>query len=275
MPSRSSSETRSSPSCGFNVVSRNNRRRAPWFGAALVLWLLAAPAFIGAPAFADAPAGCAGPLPRVASAATQASNLFFVKQQLIRYRCTRYDSDLARVDRSATAWIAQRAPHVAKPALVLDIDETSLSNWAVMYHNDFAYFRDGDCDLSSSRACGQAAWEKTAAAPAIAPTLALFDAAKAQGVAVFFVTGRRESAEERTATEANLHNAGYDGWAELLMQLPGSRGASVAVYKSGARAKIEAQGYHIIANVGDQQSDLALGHAERRFKLPNPFYYLP
>jgi hypothetical protein len=227
------------------------------------------------PAFAETVAGCGAPVPPVAWASVQASNLAIFKRQLIRYRCTRYDADLARVDRAAEAWIARRASHVTRPALVLDIDETSLSNWTVMYHNDFAYFRDGDCDLSSPRACGQAAWEKSEEAPAIAPTLDLFNAAKAHGVAVFFVTGRRETAEESTTTETNLRHAGYDGWAGIFMRPPDSHEASVAIYKSGARAKIESQGYHIIANVGDQQSDLALGHAERTFKLPNPFYYLP
>lgn len=238
--------------------------------------LALAVSLLTAPAFAQTPAGCGASPPQVAwSAAAQADNLALFKQQLIRYRCTRYDTDLARVDRAAAAWIERRAPHVARPALVLDIDETSLSNWAVMYHNDFAYFRDGECDLNSPRACGQAAWEKGEAAPAIAPTLALFNAAKAHGVAVFFVTGRREKAEESAATEANLRKAGYDGWAGIYLRPPESHETSVAIFKSGARAKIEAQGYHIIANVGDQQSDLALGHAERSFKLPNPFYYVP
>jgi len=41
------------------------------------------------------------------------------------------------------------------------------------------------------------------------------------------------------------------------------------------RGKIAAQGYTIIVNVGDQQSDLDGGYAERAYKLPNPFYYLP
>jgi hypothetical protein len=31
----------------------------------------------------------------------------------------------------------------------------------------------------------------------------------------------------------------------------------------------------IIANVGDQESDLAGGHAERMFKIPNPFDFIP
>ena len=249
-----------------------HRRAAPWFGLAILCaWLFAQSA-----AFAETPAGCGAALPRVASStAPAASNLAAFKQQLIRYRCTRYDAELARVDRAAEAWIARRAAHVTRPALVLDIDETSLSNWPVMYHNDFAYFRDGDCDLNSTRACGQAAWERSEAATAIAPTLALFNAAKRAGVAVFFVTGRRENAPESAATEGNLRKAGYDGWSGIYLRPPESHEASVAIYKGAARAKIEALGYRIIANVGDQQSDLALGHAERRFKLPNPFYTVP
>ena len=34
-------------------------------------------------------------------------------------------------------------------------------------------------------------------------------------------------------------------------------------------------GYTIVANMGDQPSDLAGGHAERAFLLPNPFYRIP
>ena len=35
------------------------------------------------------------------------------------------------------------------------------------------------------------------------------------------------------------------------------------------------QGFLIIANLGDQASDLAGGYAERAYKIPNPFYYTP
>ena len=34
-------------------------------------------------------------------------------------------------------------------------------------------------------------------------------------------------------------------------------------------------GFTILVNVGDQDSDLAGGHAVRPFKLPNPMYYIP
>ena len=46
-------------------------------------------------------------------------------------------------------------------------------------------------------------------------------------------------------------------------------------YKSLTRAYIESQGYNIVANFGDQFSDLIGGYADRTFKLPNPMYYLP
>ena len=46
-------------------------------------------------------------------------------------------------------------------------------------------------------------------------------------------------------------------------------------YKSGTRAYIESQGYDIVADLGDQFSDLEGGFADKVFKMPNPNYYLP
>jgi HAD superfamily, subfamily IIIB (Acid phosphatase) len=46
-------------------------------------------------------------------------------------------------------------------------------------------------------------------------------------------------------------------------------------YKSATRAHIESLGYDIVANFGDQFSDLEGGHADRTFKMPNPNYFLP
>ena len=46
-------------------------------------------------------------------------------------------------------------------------------------------------------------------------------------------------------------------------------------YKSGTRAYIESQGYDIVADLGDQFSDLQGGFADKTFKMPNPNYYLP
>ncbi|HYX76610.1 MAG TPA: HAD family acid phosphatase, partial [Gaiellaceae bacterium] len=46
-------------------------------------------------------------------------------------------------------------------------------------------------------------------------------------------------------------------------------------YKSGTRAYIESHGYDIVANFGDQFSDLLGGFSDKTFKMPNPNYYLP
>ena len=46
-------------------------------------------------------------------------------------------------------------------------------------------------------------------------------------------------------------------------------------YKAATRAYIESMGYDIVANFGDQYSDLTGGYADRAFKMPNPNYYLP
>jgi acid phosphatase len=47
---------------------------------------------------------------------------------------------------------------------------------------------------------------------------------------------------------------------------------SAAARKVEMRRALATDGFTIIANLGDQQSDLAGGFAERGFKLPGPFY---
>jgi hypothetical protein len=78
----------------------------------------------------------------------------------------------------------------------------------------------------------------------------------------------------RQPTTENLQAQGFSDWTGLILKPAGTTLTTVA-YKSGARAAIEQQGYRIIANVGDQYSDLAGGHEDKAFKLPNPFYFLP
>ena len=50
---------------------------------------------------------------------------------------------------------------------------------------------------------------------------------------------------------------------------------SLADFKAPQRRNMVARGFTIVVNVGDQDSDLEGGYAERTFKLPNPFYYIP
>jgi acid phosphatase len=206
--------------------------------------------------------------------AGQPANLGDLKQELLAYHnYGGYEADLERVDALAESYIRKRAPPVAKPALVLDIDETALSNWPEITANDFGFIPSGACDHLPKGPCADDAWESFGQDEAIAPTLALFRAARAKAVAIFFITGRYEA--RREATERNLRRVGYEGWVRLIMRANGTTTESAADYKSAERKKIEDEGYTIVANVGDQPSDLAGGHAERAFLLPDPFYRIP
>jgi predicted secreted acid phosphatase len=184
-----------------------------------------------------------------------------------------YARDLEAVARQSTRWITERAVTASRPALVLDIDETALSNWEVIKLDDFGRPIAGPCDLASGGPCGWAAWDQLGHDPAIEPTLQMFRAARAAGVTVFFITGRPEN--QREATERNLRNAGYRGYARLFMVPNGAHFPSAANFKAPIREEVERLGYTIIANMGDQPSDLIGGHAEKKYLLPDPFYRVP
>lgn len=190
----------------------------------------------------------------------------------------RYDDDLAEVDSLAKRSLKRQLRRLrespgpgkysecdgrgkkckrVRPAIVLDIDETSLSNYEGLDATDFSHG-----GLVSGAVAGDD--------PAIAPTLGLYRLARRRGVEAHFITGRPEAI--RGPTESNLHSVGFDRGFSLTMK---PSGEEVIPYKSGQREKIEEDGFEILVNVGDQDSDLAGGHARRAFKLPNPMYYIP
>jgi acid phosphatase len=183
----------------------------------------------------------------------------------------RYEADVAVVTRAAQAYLERRARQVPRPAAVFDIDETALSNWPAYKANGWGRITGGGCDLENGP-CGLRAWEAMGRSKAIAPTLALARRARELGVAVFFITGRPESL--RAATERNLREQGYapDG---LILSPEGPRPASAADFKAPERRRLTGEGYTILFSIGDQQSDISGGYAERTFKLPNPVYRIP
>lgn len=183
----------------------------------------------------------------------------------------RYLEDFAKVVGRAQAWMQQQASSVARPAIVLDIDETSLSNWPAYRANGWGRVVNGPCDLEKGP-CGLRAWQASGQAKALAPTLALVRRARELGVAVFFISGRPPTLLE--ATERNLREQGYE-WTGVVVLPEGAKFASAAEFKAPERRRIEERGYTILLSMGDQDSDLTGGHAQATFKLPNPVYYLP
>jgi acid phosphatase len=173
------------------------------------------------------------------------------------------DAQAKRAEMALDGLVASRKAG-ERLAMVLDIDETSLSNYCEMKREDYGFL-----------ATMFNAWEVSSEADMALPgTLRLFNRARAAGVEVFFITGR--PGEQRAATVKNLEAAGYKGWKGLgLREGPQKMMATVA-YKSEERKKILDAGYRIVMSVGDQWSDLnGEPRAEISVKLPNPFYYLP
>ncbi len=205
---------------------------------------------------------------------TQPANLGDARIVALAYRDSgAYERDLGIVAGQAASWLTSRAAAVPRAALVLDIDETALSNWEILKLDDFGRPINGPCAPALDAPCGWAAWDQLARDPAIVPTLQVFQRARALKVTVFFITGRPES--QRNATERNLIAAGYRGYAKLYMVPNGAHFTSAAQFKTPFREKIEQAGFTIIANMGDQPSDLQGGHAEKKFLLPDPFYRVP
>jgi predicted secreted acid phosphatase len=210
----------------------------------------------------------------IVTISSQPANVGDAKISALAYHDSgQYDRDLAVVAGQAEQWLASRARAARQPALILDIDETALSNWEIIKLDDFGRPIEGACAPVLDAPCGWAAWDQLGRDPAIKPTLQVFRRARALKVTVFFITGRPES--QRVATERNLLTAGYGGYAKLYMVPNGAHFTSASDFKAPIRAKIEQAGYTIIANVGDQPSDLQGGHAEKKFLLPDPFYRVP
>jgi acid phosphatase len=148
----------------------------------------------------------------------------------------------------------------AKPAVVADIDETILDNREEFQsHPDFKW---SEFDQ----------WVQQANAPTLKPTADFLACARKQGCAVFLITGRPES--ERAATIQNLVRRGvaYDG---LYMRPGGDIKGLAEDIKSNWRKQIENMGFHIVTNIGDQNSDLYGGFSIDCEKLPNKMYYIP
>ncbi len=176
----------------------------------------------------------------------------------------RYDRELETVAARAQAWLETRAAQ-RKPgerlAVVFDLDETLLRNWPALDAENFVYV-PAIWD----------AWVRDAKAEAIAPVRDVYRAARKLGFDAILLTGRSE--RERADTERNLRAIGCGDAAAVIFTPDGFKGTAAA-FKTAERQRLTREGWTIVANLGDQESDLVGGFAERTFKLPNPFYTTP
>ena len=134
--------------------------------------------------------------------------------------------------KGGTTYLDGKEHSAAKPAIVLDIDNTALES----YYQPFV------------------------ATPAV---LAFEQRAVRDGYKVLIATGR---SADTGGTLKQLTKAGYHV-DQLCFRDPTA--ASVQASKTACRAKWTAAGYGIVANVGNHPSDLAGGNSGKQYLLPN------
>ncbi|HEY7131484.1 MAG TPA: HAD family acid phosphatase [Candidatus Limnocylindrales bacterium] len=211
-----------------------------------------------------------------------------------------YAKEAKGVARAGTRWLDARSHatwtfHTTKPkmkAIVLDVDDTSLATWNYEIFSNWAY---------NPTTNGQFVTDQKF--PAVPGMVAMATRAARQGYAIIFLTGR--PATQEAATLGNLTHDGIgvdagfpqptklkDGEDGLFTkpaiadypdylkkacaaEIANNTSCTTIHYKSATRKHIESLGYDIVANFGDQFSDLKGGFADRTFKLPNPNYFLP
>lgn len=132
----------------------------------------------------------------------------------------------------ANAYLDAHAADAARPALVLDIDNTSLQT--------------------------HYGWPKP-----VRPTLRVAKHAVHLGYTVFFVTGRTQRSAD--SIRPQLSAAGYR-YADVLGR---PSGQGLAVSKQANRARIVARGYTVVMDIGNRNTDLWGHNVGHGIKLPS------
>jgi hypothetical protein len=233
--------------------------------------------------------------------ATQITNLDVLRQQIRNYYgdplgtgVSPADSNYAQEAESVAAagerWLS--APHqtLGTKAIVLDVDDTTLMTWNYEIFSNWAFNPTTNAQFVTDQKF-----------PAVFGMVDLVNTAEREGYAVFFLTGRPATQEAATLGNLTADGIGVDaGYPKPSALSDGEDGlftkpavadypdylkaacandpngsCTTTHYKSATRAHIESLGYDIVANFGDQFSDLTGGFADRTFKMPNPNYFLP
>lgn len=215
-----------------------------------------------------------------------------------------YAREAEKVASDGWLWLHAQT-NLKKPgkAIVLDVDDTTLTTWNYELYSNWDY----NPATNATFVFGQYF-------PATPGMVDMVTKAREAGYAVFWITGRGASQEQ--ATLGNLTNdvvaglvnndpldvdAGYPAPTDAATGVDGlftkppvgsypsyldqpqfcaqaiddGKSCPTIPYKSGTRAYLESLGWDIVADFGDQFSDLLGGYADKTFKLPNPNYYLP
>jgi predicted secreted acid phosphatase len=238
--------------------------------------------------------------------ANQITNIDVLRQQIRNYygdplgtgeftTDSSYAREASKVAASGQRWLRaslHRTAHhrAGDPAIVLDVDDTTLATWNYEVFSNWAYNPATNATFVTEQEF-----------PAVPGMVDMVTWAANHGISIFYLTGRPSSQEDATLGNLTSDGVGVDAGYPAPTQLsatedglftkpavndypdyladacagdPGGKCTTIH-YKAATRAHIESLGYDILANFGDQFSDLKGGYADRTFKLPNPNYFLP
>jgi predicted secreted acid phosphatase len=235
--------------------------------------------------------------------ADQITNLDVLRQQIRNYygdplgtgtfaSDSNYAKEASSVARAGDLYLKVRA-HLqskGKKAILLDVDDTTLATYNYEIASNWAFNPTTNGQFVTNQAF-----------PAVPGMVDMVNAAAKEGYAVFFLTGRGAAQEPATLGNLTVDHVGVDaGYPSPTTLNDGEDGlftkpavadypdylkaacagdpngsCTTSHYKTATREHIESLGYDIVANFGDQFSDLVGGAADRTFKMPNPNYFLP
>jgi HAD superfamily, subfamily IIIB (Acid phosphatase) len=201
-----------------------------------------------------------------------------------------YAKEASSVASSAMALLTTRGSLLTpagKRAIVFDVDDTTLATWNYEIASNWAYNPTTNATFVTEQRF-----------PAVPGMVELAWYAKTRGYSIFWITGRPATQEADTLGNLTHDGVGVDAgypapttlkdgedglftkpaladYPQYLKTACGGASCSTIQYKSATRAHIESLGYRIVANFGDQYSDLTGGYADNSFKMPNPNYFLP
>ncbi len=200
------------------------------------------------------------------SSSREPKNIHFAKRAIDKYYAdtTLYLADVKEICEDAKSYIQANLDPSKKNAVIFDVDETLLLNTEYILAYDYGWTRES-----------WDAWIDSAKAFAVQPMLELYNWIKAQGVTLFVITGRYPSINisDPDPTERNLLKVGYTGFEKLYLK-PRAPKIATSDYKLQIRKQLTEDGFNIIANFGDQESDFKGGFNGKSFKIPNPMYFI-
>jgi len=231
----------------------------------------------------------------------QVTNIDILRQQIKNYygdplstgvtpANSNYGKEAAKVAASGARYLARPHRTQKTKAILMDVDDTTLNTWNYEIAVNFAFTPASNAEF----VLGQRF-------PAVFGMVEMATAAEREGYAIFFLTGRGAAQEAATLGNLTADGVGVDaGYPKPTTLSNGEDGlftkpavadypdylkaacagdpngsCTTVHYKTATRKHIESLGYDIVANFGDQFSDLKGGYADKTFKLPNPTYFLP